>query len=87
MGKGTNNYKLKFFFLLNISISKSIVISHNSGRNVDNVASGGSSPSREVQEILSLQENESGDDELLEDTDNTANVDNQTRTKEIDKTG
>ncbi|XP_011207932.2 enhancer of mRNA-decapping protein 4 homolog isoform X3 [Bactrocera dorsalis] len=65
---------------------KFIVISHNSGRNVDNVASGGSSPSREVQEIMSLQENESGDDELIEETDSTEKVDNQTKPTEIDKT-
>ncbi|XP_050322266.1 enhancer of mRNA-decapping protein 4 homolog isoform X3 [Bactrocera neohumeralis] len=65
---------------------KFIVISHNSGRNVDNVASGGSSPSREVQEIMSLQENESGDDELLEETDSTEKMDNQTKPTEIDKT-
>ncbi|XP_054082484.1 enhancer of mRNA-decapping protein 4 homolog isoform X3 [Zeugodacus cucurbitae] len=49
-------------------------------------ASGGSSPSREVQEIMSLQENESGDDELLEDTDNTTKVDNQAGTAGMDKT-
>lgn len=65
---------------------KFIVISHNSARNTDNVASGGSSPSREVQEIMSLQENESGDDELLEDTDNTTKVDNQAGTAGMDKT-
>lgn len=36
---------------------------------------------------MSLQENESGDDELLEETDSTEKVDNRTRTTEIDKTG
>ncbi|XP_012157924.1 enhancer of mRNA-decapping protein 4 homolog [Ceratitis capitata] len=55
----------------------------------DNVASGGSSPSREVQEIMSLQDNESGDDDLLDDTSSTtkAKPDNQgitAQTEEIE---
>ncbi|XP_054741449.1 enhancer of mRNA-decapping protein 4 homolog isoform X1 [Anastrepha obliqua] len=47
---------------------KFIAIENNIGRNLDNLASGGSSPSREVQEIMSLQEHDSGDDELLDKT-------------------
>ncbi|XP_067625151.1 enhancer of mRNA-decapping protein 4 homolog isoform X2 [Eurosta solidaginis] len=59
-------------------------IDNNPGRNIVNLTSGGSSPSREVQEIMSLQENDSGDEDLLEETGSTIKVDNKAATKQMD---
>ncbi|XP_017473347.1 PREDICTED: enhancer of mRNA-decapping protein 4 homolog [Rhagoletis zephyria] len=68
------------------SQKKFIAISNNAAQHMDNLASGGSSPSREVQEIMSLQEHDSGDEELLDETatTNKAKVDNQSDGKDLE---
>ncbi|XP_037810826.1 enhancer of mRNA-decapping protein 4 homolog [Lucilia sericata] len=67
-----------------------MAIDRNPGRNIgENLASGGSSPSREVQEIMSLQEYDKSSysgDELLEENNENATETDATGTDDINVT-